>query len=152
MKTARSSACSDFPAAAVAEPVASIRYLVIDCLDLDRSADFWGPLLGLAPGRRLDNYLFMGSVLPGCDLVLQEVDCVTAGKSPVHFDIQGSDVDDFDMILARTVRLGGRIVETVVEDEYELTVMADPDGNEFCLNRIPSPGFVAAAGYAVGGV
>ena len=152
MKTARSSACSDLPAAAVAEPVVSIRYLVVDCLDLDRSAAFWGPLLGLAAGRRLGNYLFMGPVLPGCDLVLQEVDCVTADKSPVHFDIQGSNEDDFDMILARTVRLGGRIVETVAEDEYELTVMADPDGNEFCLNRIPSPDVVTSAGYAVGGV
>lgn len=154
MKTARSSACSDVSATAVDKPVASIRYLVIDCLDLDRSAAFWGPLLGLAPGRRLDNYLFMGSVLPGCDLVLQQVDRVPVGKNPVHFDIQGSDEGDFYMILARSVRLGGRIVETVTEAEYELTVMADPDGNEFCLNRFPSqsPGVVTSAGYAVGGV
>lgn len=141
MKTARSSACSDFSAASAAVDervqgsVASIRYLVIDCLDLDRSAAFWGPLLGLAPGRRLDNYLFMGSVLPGCELVLQQVERVTADKSPVHFDIQGSNEKDYNMILARTVRLGGRIVETVTEDGYTLTVMADPDGNEFCVNR-----------------
>lgn len=143
MKTARSSASSDYSAAAVDErvqgPAASIRYLVIDCLDLDRSAAFWGSLLGLTPGRRLDNYLFMGPVLPGCDLVLQQVDRVTADKSPVHFDIEGSNEDDFDKILARSVRLGGRIVETVTEAEYDLTVMADPDGNEFCVNRIPSP-------------
>ena len=154
MKTARSSACSDFPAAAAAEPVVSIRYLVIDCLDLDRSAAFWGPLLGLAPGRRLDNYLFMGPVLPGCELVLQQVGRVTPGKSPVHFDIAGSNEEDFDMILARTLRLGGRIVDTVTEAEYALTVMADPDGNEFCVNRIPSQLSVSAtsAGYAVGGV
>lgn len=143
MKTARSSASSDFSAAAVDEPVASIRYLVIDCLDLDRSAAFWGPLLSLAPGRRLDNYLFMGPVLPGCDLVLQQVDRVTADKSPVHFDIEGSNEEDFDMILAHSVRLGGRIVETVTEDEYTLAVMVDPDGNEFCVNRIPSQSTVS---------
>ncbi|MDE0374598.1 MAG: VOC family protein [bacterium] len=124
-------------AAAADEPTASIRYLVIDCLDLDRSSAFWGSLLGLAPGRRLDNYLFMGPVLPGCELVLQQVDRVTADKSPVHFDIEGSNEEDFDMILSRSVRLGGRIVETVEEAEYTLTVMADPDGNEFCVNRIP---------------
>ena len=137
MKTARSSACSELSAVAADEPTASIRYLVIDCLDLDRSAAFWGSLLGLAPGRRLDTYLFMGPVLPGCELVLQQVDHVTADKSPVHFDIEGSNEEDFDMILARSVRLGGRIVETVTEAEYTLTVMADPDGNEFCVNRIP---------------
>ena len=124
---------------------ASIRYLVIGCLDLDRSAAFWGTLLGLAPGRRLDNYLFMGPVLPGCDLVLQQVDRVTADKSPIHFDIEGSKEEDYDMILARLVGLGGRIVATVTEAEYELTVMADPDGNEFCVNRVP---FQSAAGVA----
>ena len=149
MKTARSSACSDSSAAAADEPVhgsvASIRYLVIDCLDLDRSAAFWGPLLGVAPGRRLDNYLFMGPVLPGCDLVLQQVDRVTADKSPVHFDIEGPSEGDFDRILARTVQLGGRIVETVTEAEYELTVMADPDGNEFCVNRVPFESTVGVA-------
>ena len=144
MKTARSSACSDLSAVAADGPTASIRYLVIDCLDLDRSAAFWGSLLGLAPRRRLDNYLFMGLVLPGCELVLQQVDRVTADKSPVHFDIEGSNEGDFDKILARTVQFGGRIVETVTEAEYELTVMADPDGNEFCVNRIPFQSTVGA--------
>lgn len=121
----------------VQAPIGSIRYLVIDCLDLGRSAAFWGPVLGLTPGQRLDNYLFMGPVLPGCEMVLQQVDRVTADKSPVHFDIEGWGEEDFDMILARLVRLGGRIVDTVTEAEYELTVMADPDGNEFCVNRVP---------------
>ena len=87
----------------------------------------------------------MGPVLPGCELVLQQVDRVTADKSPVHFDIGGSNGEDFDMILARLVRLGGRIVKTVTEAEYELTVMADPDGNEFCVNTIPfRPIFIGA--------
>ena len=120
------------------EPVALIRYLVIDCVDLDRSARFWGSLLGLRPTRRLDNYLFMGSALPGCDLVLQEVDRVTTDKSPIHFDIEGPDTADFERIVARAEKLGGTIVGTVEEAEYALTVMADPDGNEFCVNRVPS--------------
>ena len=115
---------------------------LVDCLDLDRSARFWGALLGLRPGRRLDNYLFMGSALPGCDLVLQQVDHVTAAKSPIHFDIEGPENGDYHKIVARAERLGGRIVETVEEDEYTLTVMADPDGNEFCVNRVP-PGLPA---------
>lgn len=122
-------------AASVSDPVAVIRYLVIDCLDLDRSARFWGTLLGLRPGRRLDNYLFMGSALPGCDLVLQQVDHVTAAKSPIHFDIEGPENGDYHEIVARAERLGGRIVETVEEAEYTLTVMADPDENEHGRSR-----------------
>ena len=117
---------------------ASIGYLVIDCVDLDRSAGFWGPMLGLQPTRRLDNYLFMGSVLPGCELVLQLADRVTGDKSPVHFDGQAAAGADSGQIVARAERLGGTIVETVEAPEYRVTVMKDPDGNEFCVNRILS--------------
>ena len=99
---------------------------------------FWGSLLGLSPERRLDNYLFMGPALPGCDLVLQLVDRVTGDKNAVHFDIQGSNTEDFDKIVARVERLGGTIKETITEDDYALVVMTDPDGNEFCVNRVPS--------------
>lgn len=138
MTKARSSGSSEGVSHGTDRGIASIRYLVVDCLDLDRAAGFWGPLLGLRPARRLDNYLFMGSVLPGCDFVLQQVDSVTSAKSPIHFDIEGTGVEDYGRILARAESLGGTIVETVVEDEYTLTVMTDPDGNEFCVNRTPS--------------
>ncbi|MCY4371945.1 MAG: VOC family protein [bacterium] len=120
------------------EPDASVRYFVIDCVDLDRSAHFWGSMLGLQPARRLDGYLFMGSALPGCELVLQRADRVTQDKSPVHFDIQGPVGSDSERIVKRAERLGGTIVETVEAPEYSLTVMKDPDGNEFCVNRLPS--------------
>ena len=116
----------------------------VDCLDLDRSAGFWGPLLGLQPAGRLDNYLFMGSVLPGCDLVLQRVESVTTDKSPIHFDVGGSKPGDFHKVVARAERLGGTIVATVEEAEYTLAVMIDPDGNEFCVNLVAS--VPAAAG------
>ena len=129
---------SDPPTDAVRDQVAAIRYLVIDCLDLDRSARFWGTLLGLRPTRRLDNYLFMGFALPGCELVLQEVDRVTSDKSPVHFDIEGSGTAGFERIVARAEEVGGKIIRTVEENEYTLAVMTDPDGNEFCVNRVPS--------------
>ena len=120
------------------EPDASVRYLVIDCVDLDRSARFWGSMLGLEPARRLDGYLFMGPVLPGCELVLQLADRVTQEKSPIHFDIQGSAGSDSDRVVKQAERLGGTIVETVEAPEYSLTVMKDPDGNEFCVNHLPS--------------
>ena len=88
--------------------------------------------------RRLDNYLFMAYALPGCDLVLQPVDRVTIDKSPIHFDIEGPNTKDYEKIVARAERLGGTIVEYVEEAEYTLTVMTDPDGNEFCVDRAPS--------------
>ncbi len=129
---------SDPVTAGVADRVAVIRYLVIDCVDHERSARFWGGLLGLQPEQRMDNYLFMGSVLPGCDLVLQQVDRVTGGKSPIHFDLEGQDPSDYDRIIARARQLGGAILGEVEEAGYTLMVMADPDGNEFCVDQITS--------------
>lgn len=131
-------ASSDPPTHSAGAPVALINHLVIDCLDLERSARFWGSLLGLRPGRRLDHYLFMGSVLPGCELVLQRVDHVPTDKSPIHFDIGGSDLADHETIVALAERLGGTIVRSVEEAGYTLVVMTDPDGNEFCVNRLRS--------------
>ena len=45
-------------------------------------------------------------------------------------------------------------MDTVTEAEYALTVMADPDGDEFCVNRIPSQLTVSgtSAGHAAGGM
>lgn len=71
-------------------------------------------------------------------MVLQLADRVTEEKNPVHFDIQGPPEADFDRFVKRVERLGGTIVETVEAPEYSLAVMMDPDGNEFCVNRIPS--------------
>ena len=68
-------------------------------------------------------------------MVLQQVGRVTTDKSPIHFDIEGPSVEDFEKFVARVEESGGTIVEYVDEAEYALAVMADPDGNEFCVNR-----------------
>jgi len=48
-----------------------------------------------------------------------------SGKNRMHIDVQG-DVDEL-------VALGAKVVR-VEDDEIEWTVMADPEGNEFCVS------------------
>ncbi|NED98371.1 VOC family protein [Phytoactinopolyspora alkaliphila] len=50
-------------------------------------------------------------------------------KNRLHIDITS---DDFDAELRRLTGLGA---STLREDEQGWTVMADPEGNEFCLMR-----------------
>ena len=48
----------------------------------------------------------------------------------MHFDIS---VGDLDEAVRRVVALGGTMLHEVGDADNHLCVMADPDGNEFCL-------------------
>jgi hypothetical protein len=57
---------------------------------------------------------------------------VPEAKNAVHFDIEP---DDFSGFVARALALGGSTVEDVHNDQYSLTVLADPCGVQFCVNE-----------------
>jgi predicted enzyme related to lactoylglutathione lyase len=42
-------------------------------------------------------------------------------------------VDDREQAVARAINLGGSVVENHTAGEFSWTVMADPEGNEFCI-------------------
>lgn len=113
--------------------------VVLDCADLARSAAFWCGVLGYVaeplsagPYRRL---------LPadgnGVELLLQRVPEPKAAKNRMHLDLR---VPDLDAELARLVALGAerRTENPVEEDGWSWHVLADPDGNEFCVLRPPA--------------
>ncbi len=61
---------------------------------------------------------------------LQKVPEKKTAKTRVHLDIR---VKDVDIALARVEALGGRKLQAVEEEGSRWIVVADPDGNEFCL-------------------
>jgi len=68
--------------------------VVLDCLDLDRAADFWTEVLGY---RRIgEPYGSYFSLLPssgsGPELLLQKVADHKAGKNRLHFDLRTRDL------------------------------------------------------------
>lgn len=105
--------------------------IVVDCADGDRAAEFWSAVLGVEIVSRYAQYVFLGEVAPGVRMTLQEVPEEKIAKSRIHFDVQP---DDHDALVEAVVRLGGSVLERVVDDAFSLTVVADPDGNEFCIN------------------
>jgi predicted enzyme related to lactoylglutathione lyase len=62
--------------------------------------------------------------------LLQKVPERQQGKNRVHIDL---DVSNLDASVKRVQELGGRQLRSVSEYGIEWVVMADPDGNEFCL-------------------
>jgi predicted enzyme related to lactoylglutathione lyase len=79
--------------------------------------------LNLAPPANAPN---------GPGIALQRVPEPKRGKNRVHLDIE---VDDVDAATDRVEALGGRRASAVDVSEhgYNWRVMADPEGNEFCL-------------------
>jgi len=114
---------------------------VLDCRDLAAAAAFWAPALGYrVEGAPVGRYL---SLVPhtgdGPDLLLQQVPEPKSGKNRMHVDLR---VADLDAEVARLVRLGARVLtaEPVVEAGWVWHVLADPEGNEFCVLRPPDAG------------
>lgn len=112
--------------------------VVIDCSQLDRSAEFWAGALGyvrdgIATGR-------YQSLLPadgkGAEILLQRVPEAKQIKNRLHLDLRTRDLG---AELQRLVSLGARALtqQPVSEAGWRWHILADPDGNEFCVLQPP---------------
>ncbi|HEX2155266.1 MAG TPA: VOC family protein [Acidimicrobiia bacterium] len=110
----------------------TLRGFTIDVEDLDRAVAFWGRLLRLQVRRREDPYVWFDEVSPGVALILQRVDDSKSSKNRMHLEVSS---DDPAALISAIESWGGRRVQDVDQPAYALTVMADPDGNEFCVGR-----------------
>lgn len=112
--------------------------VVIDCGDLDRSAQFWTSVLGYArdgpPGGRYQGLIPADG--QGIEILLQQVPEVKGGKNRLHLDLRTADLD---AEVARVVGLGARRLTSTPVTEWGWCwhILADPDGNEFCILQPP---------------
>lgn len=113
------------------------RDLVIDADDMHAVADFWCGVLGVGVAERYDDFLALERGQGGSYLAVQPR---PEGAAPVKGVRIRPDVEveDLDVATARIEELGGRLVRVVHESEGDTHhVMADPEGNEFCIVRPP---------------
>lgn len=113
-------------------PVGVLKGITIDVADLDRAIEFWGRVLQVGVRHREEPYVWLDEVSPGVVLVLQWVGEEKTSKTRMHLDLSSEDPDG---LISAIQSWGGRLIEEVDEASYSLTVMADPDGNEFCVSR-----------------
>jgi predicted enzyme related to lactoylglutathione lyase len=111
-------------------PNARVSSILIDCDDPDRLAAFWSALLGVPRREQRGPYVWF-DIAEGLTLGLQRVREPKRGKNRLHLDLT---VDDIDAGARRVVELGGARVPGYEGGGF--LVMADPEGNEFCL--VPS--------------
>ena len=113
-------------------PVGALTHVGIDVADLERAEAFYSELLGVKRESAWEQYLAFEPLPTGLTVYLQRVPEKKTSKTRVHIDLT---VPDVLAALARVEALGGRAVRDFVDPGESLAVVADPDGNEFCLMR-----------------
>jgi predicted enzyme related to lactoylglutathione lyase len=112
----------------MADSKVEITDIIMDCADPERLAEFWSALLERPIKGRKGPYVWLIRSAGGMGLGFQQVEEPKRYKSRVHIDISGPDIVELkDQIEA----LGGRRLDGY--DEGGFLVMADPEGNEFCV-------------------
>ena len=107
--------------------------LVLDCVDPEALAAFWSGALGYTIVGGAGNYMMLvDGVGVGPKLLLQAVPEAKTAKNRMHFDIETPLVDEE---VSRLEALGAIRVEADTRSEHgsRWVVMADPEGNEFCV-------------------
>src|SRR6266568_673957 len=114
-----------------------ISELVLGCRDPEVLARFWCEVLDFVVLDREDD----GSVEigpregfggPQPTIILSRRDEPEQGKSRLHIDVNATDRDQ-DAELERLLKLGARPADIGQTGQEQWHVLADPEGNEFCL-------------------
>ncbi|PRY46927.1 VOC family protein [Umezawaea tangerina] len=114
-----------------------ITELVLDCADPDKLADFWCGVLGYQVLDRDPDGIEIGRADQAPEdritLVLNRVKEPKKQKLRMHVDVNSTDRDQAAE-LERLLALGAKRVD-IGQGGVRWIVLADPEGNEFCLLR-----------------
>lgn len=116
-----------------------ISELVLDCRDPELLARFWCEVLDFVVLDRDDDGSLeigpregFGGSQP--TIILSPTNEPRKSKSRLHIDVNATDRDQ-DAELKRLLELGARPADIGQTGEESWHVLADPEGNEFCLLR-----------------
>ncbi len=113
-------------------PAPRVGSVVINTDNPDRLAAFWTALLGVGIARRSGPFFIWLEPQHdgGISVAFQQVDEPTGGRRRLHLDMT---VDHLDSSVQRALDLGATHIEEHTSGDFRWVVLADPDGNEFCL-------------------
>jgi catechol 2,3-dioxygenase-like lactoylglutathione lyase family enzyme len=116
-----------------------ITELILDCRDPDRLAAFWCEVLGYVELDREEGSIEIGPPGEGFGgpqptLILSPTTEPRRGRLPLHIDVNATDRDQ-DRELERLLAAGAVPADVGQTGAESWHVLADPEGNEFCLLR-----------------
>jgi hypothetical protein len=120
--------------------------VVVDCLDVRKQAAWWAQALGWTVVYDTDEECV---IIPswvdeqvmrttpwdrtGPGMVFVPVPEGKSVKNRLHIDLAPHTSQDRDAEIARLEQLGARRVDVGQSPDVSWTVLADPEGNEFCV-------------------
>ena len=109
----------------------------IDSTEPTRIVPFWAETLGYSSVGEFGSFWPLFPLNEGEPvLIIQQVQEEKSGKNRMHMDIH---VPDLEAEIERLLALGASPLSgLVVEHDHRWVVMADPDGNEFCVVQRPT--------------
>jgi catechol 2,3-dioxygenase-like lactoylglutathione lyase family enzyme len=99
--------------------------VVINAADAQRAADFWSKALGYAP-RSEGSLTLVPRDGDGPAVNLDETD-------QTHLDLRVANAAEQQAEVERLIALGARRVEWEYPDDANFVVLADTEGNPFCV-------------------
>jgi predicted enzyme related to lactoylglutathione lyase len=115
------------------DAIGRFHWIVIDTVDPARIAPFWCALLGVQErGWFGEDYLMLTTDGGAPPVAFQRVPEAKSSKNRLHLDLM---VEDLDGAFSKIVAIGGSAVSGILEmpGGYRWRVVADPEGNEFCI-------------------
>jgi predicted enzyme related to lactoylglutathione lyase len=115
----------------------ALHHIVVDAHDLPGLARFWASVLGWQVLSEREREVVIGPD-PGAPvgMCFMPVTDVKTGKNRLHLDLTtGPEPGEREAEIERVLALGARRVDIGQTGDESWTVLADPEGNEFCVVR-----------------
>jgi catechol 2,3-dioxygenase-like lactoylglutathione lyase family enzyme len=112
-----------------------------------RLAEFWGHVLGREVVDDGHNWIALpASDAAGLPIRFHPTLVANPDRHRMHFDLTSTSLEDQQQTVARALQLGARHLDIGQGPDVEHVVLADPEGNEFCVIE-PGNTFLAGCGF-----
>lgn len=111
-------------------PLVTVHCVTMNALDPSALAGFWAAVTGGTTREAGNGFVLVEPAEGGLRLLFLKADRPAAESGWIHLDCS---VADRAAAVDEICRLGGCLVEHSSDSHGEWTVMADPEGNPFCI-------------------
>ena len=112
--------------------------IVVNALDMNRAAAFWGETLGYDLEHEIeaeDQFARLEDPAgQAATVLIQRTEKIPAEAAPVHIDLYTSERDQH---IERLLKLGAtRADDWDYPERHDFVVLRDTEGNEFCMIQV----------------